>query len=323
MSFGAIRELLQHTLQQLLLSPKKEEPGVKLVVALGNIGPEYAMTRHNIGFMTADILARRWGMEGDWRKAERAFYLEKRVPEKVLLIKPTTYMNLSGDAVRDFAGFYHLQPEDVLVIQDDMDLPVGSLRIRKQGTSGGHNGLKSIEKALGSEHYPRIKVGIGHPLRVQEAVVSHVLHRFEGTDRETIAQILEKAADAVEDWMKGASINELRKYNQKSSGRKAHPAAAEAGLPLISLPKLVLFHAWSTGRRQDPPPAVSRRLAGRALPTFLMAMMHSSMGMQEPMPARAISAEVSDTTAAVSFTLRRNFILALRDNADSNSWLLA
>ena len=191
MSFGAIRELLQHTLQQLLLSPKKEEQGVKLVVALGNIGPEYAMTRHNIGFMTADILARRWGMEGDWRKAERAFYLEKRVPEKVLLI------------------------------QDDMDLPVGSLRIRKQGTSGGHNGLKSIEKALGSEHYPRIKVGIGHPLRVQEAVVSHVLHRFEGTDRETIAQILEKAADAVEDWMKGASINELsQKYNQKVKREK-------------------------------------------------------------------------------------------------------
>lgn len=139
----------------------------------------------------------------------------------MLLIKPTTYMNLSGDAVRDFAGFYHLQPEDVLVIQDDMDLPVGSLRIRKQGTSGGHNGLKSIEKALGSEHYPRIKVGIGHPLRVQEAVVSHVLHRFEGTDRETIAQILEKAADAVEDWMKGASINELsQKYNQKVKREK-------------------------------------------------------------------------------------------------------
>lgn len=221
MSFGAIRELLQYTLQQLLLSPKKEEQGVKLVVALGNIGSEYAMTRHNIGFMTADILARRWGMEGDWRKAERAFYLEKRVPEKVLLIKPTTYMNLSGDAVRDFAGFYHLQPEDILVIQDDMDLPVGSLRIRKQGTSGGHNGLKSIEKALGSEHYPRIKVGIGHPMRVQEAVVSHVLHRFEGTDRETVAQILEKAADAVEDWMKGASIGELsQKYNQKVKREK-------------------------------------------------------------------------------------------------------
>ena len=142
---------------------------MKLVVALGNIGREYAGTRHNIGFMTADILASRWGDEDAWRKADNAAYLEKRMPEKCWVIKPTTYMNNSGVAVADFANFYHIPPEDVLVIQDDMDLPVGTLRIRRKGSSGGHNGLKSIERALGSQAYPRIKVGIGHPVHQEQA----------------------------------------------------------------------------------------------------------------------------------------------------------
>ena len=97
---------------------------MKLVVALGNIGKEYEGTRHNIGFMTADVLADRWKEQSGWRKADNAFYLERRMPEKCFLIKPTTYMNSSGAAVADFANFYHIAPEDILVVQDDMDLPV-------------------------------------------------------------------------------------------------------------------------------------------------------------------------------------------------------
>ncbi len=203
---------------------------MKLIVGLGNIGPEYAGTRHNIGFMVADELARRWNASEAWKKADNAYYLEKRVPEKIILIKPTTYMNLSGAAVHDFAGFYHLQPEEVLVIQDDMDLPVGTLRIRKKGTSGGHNGLKSIERALGSQEYPRIKVGIGHPAHEEKAVISHVLHRFDGQDRETVERLVQKAADAVEDWMQGVSVNEMAsRYNVKPPKKKAEPAPDEAG----------------------------------------------------------------------------------------------
>lgn len=193
---------------------------MKLVVALGNIGREYAGTRHNIGFMTADLLAERWGDTEAWRKADNAFYLEKRMPEKCWVIKPTTYMNNSGVAVADFANFYHIPPEDVLVIQDDMDLPVGTLRIRRKGSSGGHNGLKSIERALGSQAYPRIKVGIGHPVHQEQAVISHVLHPFQGEDKEKVQEALDQAADAVEAWMKGAEVGELMQQLNKKAPKK-------------------------------------------------------------------------------------------------------
>ena len=193
---------------------------MKLVVALGNIGREYAGTRHNIGFMTADLLAERWGDTEAWRKADNAFYLEKRMPEKCWVIKPTTYMNNSGVAVADFANFYHIPPEDVLVIQDDMDLPVGTLRIRRKGSSGGHNGLKSIERALGSQAYPRIKVGIGHPVHQEQAVISHVLHPFQGEDKEKIQEAIAQAADAVEAWMKGAAVGELMQQFNKKAPKK-------------------------------------------------------------------------------------------------------
>ena len=193
---------------------------MKLVVALGNIGREYAGTRHNIGFMTADLLAERWGDTEAWRKTDNAFYLEKRMPEKCWVIKPTTYMNNSGVAVADFANFYHIPPEDVLVIQDDMDLPVGTLRIRRIGSSGGHNGLKSIERALGSQAYPRIKVGIGHPVHQEQAVISHVLHPFQGEDKEKVQEALDQAADAVEAWMKGAEVGELMQQFNKKAPKK-------------------------------------------------------------------------------------------------------
>ena len=193
---------------------------MKLVVALGNIGREYAGTRHNIGFMTADLLAERWGDTEAWRKADNAFYLEKRMPEKCWVIKPTTYMNNSGVAVADFANSYHIPQEDVLVIQDDMDLPVGTLRIRRKGSSGGHNGLKSIERALGSQAYPRIKVGIGHPVHQEQAVISHVLHPFQGEDKEKVQEALDQAADAVEAWMKGAAVGELMQQFNKKAPKK-------------------------------------------------------------------------------------------------------
>jgi peptidyl-tRNA hydrolase, PTH1 family len=192
---------------------------MKLIVGLGNIGREYANTRHNIGFMVADALAQRWG-ENTWRQADNATYVEHRAPEKVYLIKPTTFMNLSGIAVSDFTNFYHIEPADVLVIQDDLDLPCGQLRIRRKGSSGGHNGLKSIERHLGTQEYPRIKIGISHPTRDEDAVVEHVLQQFSTFEQEAIQEAVEKAADAVEMWLHEDMNKVMQEFNKKPKVEK-------------------------------------------------------------------------------------------------------
>lgn len=188
---------------------------MKLVVGLGNIGKEYAGTRHNIGFMVADQVARGWG-ESLWRKGDNATYIEHRMPEKVFLIKPTTFMNLSGIAVSDFTNFYHIEPENVLVIQDDLDLPCGFLRIRRKGASGGHNGIKSITEHLGTQEFPRIKIGIGHPAHEEEEVVRHVLQQFSTFEQDIVQEAVAKAALAVDMWLKTGDINQMcQTYNSK------------------------------------------------------------------------------------------------------------
>lgn len=117
---------------------------MKIIAGLGNIGKEYAATRHNIGFMVADELARRWGLADSWKKDREAMYVEHRAPEKVFLLKPVTYMNLSGNAVGAWAHFYNIAPEDVAVISDDMDLPVGTLRIRPKVPAAGITGSSRL-----------------------------------------------------------------------------------------------------------------------------------------------------------------------------------
>lgn len=205
---------------------------MKIIAGLGNIGREYAGTRHNIGFMVANELARRWGLEQSWRTAREAEYVEYRAPEKVFLLKPVTYMNLSGNAVGSWAHFYNIEPVDVAVISDDMDLPPGTLRIRKKGSSGGHNGIKSIIAALGTDGFPRFRLGIGHPDREREAVISHVLNRFGGEDRELIEASVKKAADALELWLKtdGDTDAVMQKFNTKpnKAKKRAEKAAAQA-----------------------------------------------------------------------------------------------
>lgn len=188
---------------------------MKIIVGLGNIGKEYEETRHNVGFMVADELADRLGMKGDWRKDREAEFIEFRVPEKVVLIKPTTYMNLSGRSVGAWASFYNVDPEDIIIIHDDMDLPTGKLRIRKKGSGGGHRGIKSIIQHLGTNVFTRIRVGIGHPAHEEQAVINHVLQRFKGEDRKIIYEAVDKAADAVEMWLKedGNTDSVMQKFN--------------------------------------------------------------------------------------------------------------
>ncbi len=196
---------------------------MKLIVGLGNIGKEYEGTRHNIGFMVADELAKRWGIT-TWKNERNALCAEHRIPEKVLLIKPTTYMNLSGEAVGAFANFYNIAPEDIAVIQDDLDLPCGKLRIRRKGSAGGHNGIKSIQQHLGTGDFPRFKIGIGHPERNASAVIGHVLHRFGKDEQPLIAEAVKQMADAVELWLKGDMDAVMQAYNTKKEKKQDAPA---------------------------------------------------------------------------------------------------
>lgn len=199
---------------------------MKLIVGLGNIGKEYANTRHNIGFMVADELAKRWGISFNSpdRKANWAEY--RGMGEKVFLLKPVTYMNLSGEAVGPWANFYHIDPEDIAIISDDMDLPVGFIRIRKKGSAGGHNGLKSVIQHLGTEDFPRFKIGIGHPERESKAVISHVLHPFQGEDKKAVDEAVKLMADALECWLKEDIDMAMNGYNTKKPKKEKKPKAA-------------------------------------------------------------------------------------------------
>lgn len=171
---------------------------MKLIVGLGNPGREYRETRHNVGFMVADALADRWRVADQWREKSSALLARTGVGDAgVLLVKPLTFMNLSGEAVAAVAGFYKVEPADVLVIVDEAALPLGRLRARRDGSAGGHNGLKSLIQHLGTQAFPRLRVGVGRGDNGRE-LADHVLGRFEPDERETVSAAVLRAADATE-----------------------------------------------------------------------------------------------------------------------------
>jgi len=171
---------------------------MKLVVGLGNPGSEYRDTRHNVGFLVVDELARRWQVPDDWREKFSALQIKTlRGAEPVIIVKPLTFMNLSGQAVAGLAGFYKVEPAEVFVVTDEVALPVGRLRARRDGGAGGHNGLKSIIEHLGTPAFPRLRVGVGRGDSRRD-LVDHVLGRFEAGERETVSAAVLRAADAAE-----------------------------------------------------------------------------------------------------------------------------
>ncbi|NLV85687.1 MAG: aminoacyl-tRNA hydrolase [Clostridiales bacterium] len=179
---------------------KAKSGGVSwLIVFLGNPGPKYENTRHNAGFMTADIIEKREGFKINRLRFSSLSAICSLGGEKALLIKPQTYMNLSGNSVSSAASFYKIPPERIIVICDDMALPVGKLRIRAKGSSGGHNGLKSIIACLGTESFPRVKIGIGSPETNagEEEVINWVIGRFSRDELRLVSAACEAAADAV------------------------------------------------------------------------------------------------------------------------------
>ena len=169
-----------------------------LLVCLGNPGKEYEGTRHNIGFLAADELERRTGRRFNklrWRALTGEVELGG---QRVLVVKPQTYMNLSGEAVKLAGGFYKIPPERILVLYDDVSLPLGKLRIRGSGSAGGHNGIKNIIAHLGTDAFPRIKVGVGAPDHPDRDMVSWVIGKFTPQERQVVDQAVAKALDAAE-----------------------------------------------------------------------------------------------------------------------------
>ena len=169
-----------------------------LIVGLGNPGEKYENTRHNVGFQVIDELAERQGKPVQRLKFKALTGLLTISGEKALVMKPVTYMNLSGEAVRPAADFYKLPPERILVISDDVALAAGRLRIRAKGSAGGHNGLKSIIQHLGTDQFPRIRVGVGEKPHPDYDLADWVLGRPQGEDKKAIDGAVKRAADAVE-----------------------------------------------------------------------------------------------------------------------------
>ncbi|MFO0847030.1 MAG: aminoacyl-tRNA hydrolase [Gemmataceae bacterium] len=173
---------------------------MKVVVGLGNPGPKYAGTRHNVGFDVLDYLAAAPDC-GPFRAKFQSLVADWKVAgEPVLLVKPETFMNLSGRAVRAVADFYKLTPADVLVVSDDFNLPLGKLRARAKGSHGGQNGLRDIQQQLGTDEYPRLRVGVGQPGPGE--AVDFVLSRFKPGERKAAEEAVAKAADAVLVWVR-------------------------------------------------------------------------------------------------------------------------
>jgi len=184
-----------------------------LVVFLGNPGPKFAGTRHNVGFMAAEKCEKATGAKIQ-RSRFKALTDTIRVGDaQVLLMKPQTYMNLSGDAVGQAAKFYKLPPERVIVVSDDVSLPLAKLRVRTKGSAGGHNGLKSIISALGSEDFPRVKVGVGAPPHPDYDMADWVLSAFKNQDAADIDAAAQRAWEAVESYIRLGPAKTMDKFN--------------------------------------------------------------------------------------------------------------
>ena len=184
-----------------------------LVVFLGNPGPKYRGTRHNAGFMAAEKTAKELGVSIN-RLRFKALTAQVSIGgEKVLLMMPQTYMNLSGEAVAQAVKFYKLSPEHVIVVSDDVALPVGKLRIRKGGSAGGHNGLKSIIQHLGTDRFPRLRMGVGAVPHPDYDMADWVLSTFKNQDAEDMCAAAEKAAEAVECYILHGPDKTMNLYN--------------------------------------------------------------------------------------------------------------
>ncbi|MCD6300241.1 MAG: aminoacyl-tRNA hydrolase [Dehalococcoidales bacterium] len=189
---------------------------MKLVVGLGNPGKQYEKNRHNVGFMAIDVFANKHDIGLSVKKKKALFGKGRFNGEEVILLKPQTFMNLSGEAVLYLASFLKIKSEDIIVVADDSDLPLGMIRIRKNGSSGGHNGIKSLIYSLKTSNFPRVRIGIGRPPEDSRVELSdYVLQDFTEEEFKVIRSILDDVADALYIIITSSIDQAMNKYNRK------------------------------------------------------------------------------------------------------------
>ena len=185
-----------------------------LIAGLGNPGREYAETRHNLGFMLVERLAKQW--RGNW-SLESKFQARVAKVEwegrKILLAQPQTYMNASGESVGAMSRFYQLPPAQTLVVVDDADLAVGQIRLRGEGSSGGHHGLESIEQHLATQAFPRLRLGVGRRSSADREITGHVLGRFSAEERAVVEQVLGRAGEQAKCWLDRGLSEAMNRFN--------------------------------------------------------------------------------------------------------------
>lgn len=191
---------------------------MKIIAGLGNPGKEYENTKHNAGFLTIDVLSEKYGIKVNKIKFKGLIGEGMIGTEKVILVKPQTYMNLSGQCIREIVSFYKLDMEDLVIIYDDIDLPMGNLRIRKKGSAGTHNGMRSIIYDLQDDGFPRVRIGIGGERKGDLA--NYVISGFSGDDRKLIEDAIIKAADAVACLVENGIERAMVDYNTKKPKKK-------------------------------------------------------------------------------------------------------
>ena len=187
-----------------------------IIVGLGNPGSKYELTRHNIGFLTIDRLAKREGVRVDKIKFKSLIGEMNINGEKIILVKPQTFMNLSGEAVREVMNFYKVDLENLLVVVDDIDITPFTIRLKKSGSAGSHNGMKSIIYNLNDDKFPRLKVGVGNNERKID-LANYVLSGFEKKDQDKLENIIDTSCDAILDFIKNGADYVMNNYNNKLS----------------------------------------------------------------------------------------------------------
>lgn len=186
---------------------------MKMIIGLGNPGKQYEMTRHNVGFHVIDELAKQMDAPAMQLKFNGAYTIIHRPEGKVMLVKPLTYMNLSGECVAPLMDYYDIHPEEIVVIYDDLDLAPGKLRLRQKGSAGGHNGMKSLIAHLGTDTFNRIRIGVGRPTGGMK-VSDYVLSSFSKEEQPLLDDMVKKSASACLDWLKSPFLDVMNHYNK-------------------------------------------------------------------------------------------------------------